>query len=80
VARNQDVHTSNMLVFDWLRATLHQIPKEQRPDVAWVIYGVDVKLDDDLRGSYWPPESDLATRPLEIILGWRDAQPKPTTN
>ena len=70
VDARRDVHISNQIVFDWLRATLYQIPKEQRPEVTWIIYGLETAMDDDLRGTYWPPETDLANRPLKILLGW----------
>jgi hypothetical protein len=44
-----DIHISNALALDVMRAKLISIPKEKRPEVEWIIYGKKVEFNDYMR-------------------------------
>ena len=68
VANNRDVHSSNCLVFDWLRASLCQTPAAARPEVTCCLYGVEVEIDEHGSVSDWPKEANIGIKALEIII------------
>lgn len=47
--KGQDIHISNLLTLDYVRAYLKRIPADQRPQVQWFVYGCEVCFDNDLR-------------------------------
>lgn len=48
VSKDEDIHTSQSLVFDWLRAVLAELPESERPHVDLVVYGNAVKMNENL--------------------------------
>ncbi len=71
ISNGWDIHTSNNLVIDWVRAVLFELPKEKRPIVDWTFYGKEVHFDDSLRSydAYNDSRTDIAMRALNIIMG-----------
>lgn len=51
------IHVSQMLVIDCLRAVLHDMPEEKRPEVRWIFYGQVVTFDKNLKSdNAWQDE------------------------
>lgn len=65
-----DIHTSQLLVFDWARAVLHDIPVKERPQVEWFVYGKSITMDDDLRSfeAWADPRAQISEKALMILL------------
>ena len=80
VDARRDVHISNQIVFDWLRATLYKRPKEQRPEVTWIVFGMETKMSDDMRLHYYPPETEMWERALSILIGWDNGEQQQKTS
>jgi hypothetical protein len=67
VLHNKDnVHVSNMLAVDCIRAELFEMPKETRPDIKWVFYGKEVHFNDNLRSN--DAYANPLTRITESVL------------
>jgi hypothetical protein len=49
VQSRADMHVSNALVLDVLRAVLIRMPVEQRPDITFLIYGKRVTFNRHMR-------------------------------
>lgn len=45
----QDLHLANVIAINCLRSRLIKMPIEERPEIKWVFYGVEVHFDKDLR-------------------------------
>ena len=59
VENDSDVHTSNLLMVDALRAYLKQLPAKERPQVRWVFNGTVVNFNDDLKPDNWNSVRDI---------------------
>lgn len=44
-----NIHVSNAMTIDVLRATLVKMPIASRPEITWIFYGKEVHFDNDLR-------------------------------
>lgn len=44
-----DIHVSNMLTIEGIRAYLVGIPVEERPEIKWIFFGKEVFFDKNLK-------------------------------
>lgn len=65
-----DMHFSNVLTLEILRAALHEMPIDERPPITWIVYGKEVFFDKDLKShdAWKDPRTDLITEALMILL------------
>lgn len=63
----QNLHVASFVAIDIARAYLHKIPKEQRPEVKWIVEGKEIKMDDDLRSFDYTGCQDWMDAIMELI-------------
>jgi hypothetical protein len=70
LSSNADIHVSNALVVDLLRATLYKMDPANRPDITWIFYGKEVHFDNNLRSNdAWnDPRTDIHSQALSDLL------------
>ena len=49
IEKQEDIHVSNYLVIDCLRATLLGMHFLNRPQIKWLLYGKEITFNNDLR-------------------------------
>jgi len=71
LARQEDIHTSNLLVIMALRAALIVMPVEERPKIRWFAYGNEAWFDENMRSdTFWNDERvDLTDEFCSTVLG-----------
>lgn len=73
IAKLEDIHTSQSLVLDVMRATLLKMPIETRPEVEWEIYGLEYHYDKDLRTNDhdgYNAQLNIWENALMTLCGW----------
>lgn len=68
--QNLNVHVSQELIFNVMRAELIKMPIEKRPHVDWLLYGHEVFLDHNLRmiNELRDPRMDVGINALFTLL------------
>jgi hypothetical protein len=65
-----DIHISNQLTVNGIRAYLIELPIEERPEIKWIFFGKEVFFDKDLRShDAWKDDrTDIASKFLMKIM------------
>lgn len=70
LSSKSDIHVSNFIVIDLLRATLYKMDPANRPEITWIFYGNEVHFDENMRSiNAWSDERvDLQMRAISDLL------------
>jgi len=69
IDNKRNIHTSCLVVIMWVRAYLHEMKKEDRPNIRWIFNDKEVYFDDDLRSfDAWKEIEDVGMDAAMILL------------
>lgn len=73
LSKREDIHVSQLMTIDVLRATLLKMPIEDRPEIEWEFYGEDFYYDKDLRtpNHFNDPRLNVWEDALLTLCGWK---------
>lgn len=65
-----DIHVSNELTINGIRAYLVELPVEERPEIKWIFFDKEVFFDKDLRShdAWNDSRTDIASKFLMKIM------------
>ena len=72
IAEQRDFHIGSIVALDVFRSQMLQLPKDSRPIVEWVLYGVHVKMNKDMRYHHNDPRLDIYMDALNVLIGGND--------